>query len=124
MLRIAPGWPAVRASLPAYIAIHVLNGIAVTCIAAATLDIDARGFALLTGSYSLAWMLGFLLPGAPGGLGVRESAFLMLIANAWPPDVAFGIALLSRVGNVAADALIFLVGLALPDPTGLATDGP
>ena len=116
--RAAPGWPALRVALPAYVGIHVANGIAVACIASATLPINAVDLALLTGAYALAWMVGFLLPGAPGGLGVRESAFLMLIAPAWPADVAFGIAMLARVANVAADAAIFGAGLVLAGKTG------
>ena len=120
MLRAAPAWPAVRGALPPYVAIQLLNGAGVTCIAAAMTHIGPSEIALLTGAYSLAWMVGFLLPGAPGGLGVRESSFLVLVANAFPPEVAFGIVVLSRVGNIAADALIFLGG-ALAGSTG---DGP
>lgn len=120
--RAAPAWPAVRVALPAYIAIQVLNGVAVACIASATLPIDAMHAVLLTGAYALAWMVGFMLPGAPGGLGVRESSFLMLIVPVWPPDIAFGIAMLARIANVAADALIFGVGLVLARPASRALD--
>jgi hypothetical protein len=109
-LRIAPAWPAVRRAMPAYIATQLLNGVGVACIASAMIDVDVTKVILLTGAYALAWMIGFLLPGAPGGLGVRESAFLVLVAHALPPEVALGITVLARVGNVAADALVWLAG--------------
>jgi glycosyltransferase 2 family protein len=122
--RAAPTWPALRVALPAYVGIHIANGIAVACIASATLPVGGTEWALLTGAYALAWMVGFLLPGAPGGLGVRESAFLMLIAPAWPADVAFGIAMLARVANVAADAAIFAAGLVLAGKSGAEAAAP
>ena len=124
LARAAPSWPALRVALPAYVGIHVANGVAVACIASATLPIGGSELALLTGAYALAWMVGFLLPGAPGGLGVRESAFLMLIAPAWPADVAFGIAMLARLANVAADALIFVAGLVLAGKSGTEAATP
>jgi uncharacterized membrane protein YbhN (UPF0104 family) len=119
VFRAAPTWPAVVRALPCYVLVHVLNGIAVACIASALMPVHASEVALLTRAYALSWVLGFLLPGAPGGLGVRESAFVLLAAPACPPDVVLAVATLSRVGNIVADLVIFLAGgtmAALHDP--------
>ncbi|KGQ20808.1 putative transmembrane protein HieC [Lysobacter dokdonensis DS-58] len=113
VLRAAPTWPAVRRALPCYVFVHVANGVAVACIASAFMPMDLPTFALLARAYALSWVLGFLLPGAPGGLGVRESAFVLLASPACPPDVVLAVATLSRIGNIAADLLIFLAGGAL-----------
>jgi uncharacterized membrane protein YbhN (UPF0104 family) len=113
LLRAAPTWRAVAGALPWHVLVHVLNGVAVAAIASAMVPLNATDFALLAGSYALSWVVGFLLPGAPGGLGVRESAFVLLAGSAWPPDVLLAIATLSRVGNIVADLLILLGGVAM-----------
>jgi len=118
LLRAAPTWRGVSGALPWHLLVHVLNGAAVACIASAMVPVDLADIALLTRAYALSWMLGFLLPGAPGGLGVRESAFVLLAGTTWPPDAVLAMATLSRIGNIIADMLIFLGGAAM------ATRGP
>lgn len=113
LLRSVPSWSAVSAALPPFVLIYIINGIAVAMIASAYLALDANLVIALTGAYALSWMVGFLLPGAPGGLGVRESAFVLLTGTTLSAEAAFGIALLTRAANVFADVLIFMLGLAL-----------
>ena len=38
-------------------------------------------FATLIGATALAWVVGFIVPGAPAGLGVREGALLVLLSS-------------------------------------------
>ncbi len=37
--------------------------------------------AVIVGAYLLAWLAGFLVPGAPGGIGVREAVFTLLLGS-------------------------------------------
>lgn len=113
LIRVTPSWPAVRAALPFYLATSLVNGIAVFLAASAVATVHAPDAVLLTGAYALSWMVGFLIPGAPGGLGVRESALILLLGNAYPADTILAISLLSRLATVAADLLIFLAGALL-----------
>ena len=113
LLRAVPTWRAVAMALPSFILIYLLNGIAVAIIASALLPLDADRMFMLAGAYAISWLIGFLLPGAPGGLGVRESAFVLLTGTMLPAEAALGIAALSRIANVLADVLIFLAGVAL-----------
>lgn len=39
-------------------------------------------FFLVSVSFAVSWLFGFLLPGVPGGVGVRESAFVFLVSTA------------------------------------------
>ena len=108
--------PALRPSLqslPLYIAGYVLVGISAVVIAASLVSVDAQDCALICGAYSLAWIIGFLIPGAPGGLGVRESALVLLLADTFPRDAVLLIALLTRLASVGADVLAFIIGLLL-----------
>lgn len=65
----------------------------------------------------IAWFLGFVVVGLPGGLGVREAVFVALVAP-MDPAIAAAVALVSRVVFVAVD----LAGAALS--TGLHLTRP
>lgn len=116
LVRVAPSWPAVGATLPFYLAASLVNGVAVFLVASAVSTVHLQDLMLLTGAYTLSWVVGFLIPGAPGGLGVRESALVLLLGNAYPADTALAISLLSRLATVAADVVIFVAGALLPRP--------
>lgn len=69
----------------------------------------------LAAAFMLAWVAGFLVPVAPGGIGVREAALLALVAGAEGAALAGNFALLMRVVTTAGDGLLALAayGLAL-----------
>mgnify|MGYP000117585027 FL=1 len=61
---------------------------------------------------SLSWLIGFLVIGAPGGLGVRESIFTGLLSASIGTSTALSLAVASRMIFVSVDflgALIFNV---------------
>ena len=61
---------------------------------------------------SLSWLIGFLVIGAPGGLGVRESIFTGLLSASVGTSTALSLAVASRMIFVTVDflgALIFNV---------------
>jgi len=70
------------------------------------------GFALVIApAYTLAWLCGFVIPGASGGLGVREAALLLVLgSNPAALFVALGMRLVTTLGDV----LFFSFGLFLP----------
>lgn len=64
----------------------------------------------LTAFFMLAWVAGFLVPVAPGGIGVRESALLALAVPAESAAVVAAFALLTRLATTIGDAAIGLAG--------------
>lgn len=62
-------------------------------------------FLWLVGSYTAGYLLGFVAPLAPGGLGVREGMLVVLLAPSYGVDVALAIALAIRLANVAGELL-------------------
>ncbi len=60
--------------------------------------------------YALAWLIGFVTPGAPGGLGVREAILTTFLGGVLGEAVAVQAALLFRLVTVLGD-LVF-AGLA------------
>lgn len=63
--------------------------------------------------YSAAWLLGFLLPGAPAGLGVRELCLLLGLSPLIGEQNALLAAAILRLVTTLSDGLVFLSGLAL-----------
>ena len=73
-------------------------------IIAAVAMILGAGFAWeICGSGVAAWIAGFVTPGSPGGLGVREAAMVLLGRQAAAPDVLLMTALLFRVVTFGGD---------------------
>lgn len=64
----------------------------------------------MAGLFMLAWVAGFLVPVAPGGLGVRESALLALAAGDGFTTSVTVFAVLTRLSTSVGDAVFGLSG--------------
>ena len=67
----------------------------------------------MMGSFSLAWLLGLIIPGAPGGLGVFEATALTAMTPQFSTAVVLGAVALYRLISTIAEALA--AGLAVID---------
>jgi len=66
---------------------------------------------VIVGGYALAWVAGFLVPGAPGGVGVREAILLALLGTTLPvAGLLLGI-LVFRLINTMGDVGFYLAAL-------------
>ena len=61
----------------------------------------------------LAWLVGFLTPGAPGGVAVREAALLGLLASIAPEQAVLIAALLFRGATILGDLILYLAAKKL-----------
>jgi hypothetical protein len=60
---------------------------------------------LLLSAFSLAWLLGLVVPGAPGGIGVFEATALSLLGRDFPSGLLLGVVALYRLVSVASEGL-------------------
>lgn len=60
---------------------------------------------LLLGTFSVAWLLGLVVPGAPGGLGVFEATEIALLDRVYPPGMILSIVALYRLVSVLAEVI-------------------
>ncbi|MBD2164078.1 flippase-like domain-containing protein [Calothrix membranacea FACHB-236] len=65
--------------------------------------LSADQIPLLLGAFSLAWLLGFVVPGAPGGLGVFEATAIALLQNHFPAAVVISAIALYRLISIIAE---------------------
>jgi uncharacterized membrane protein YbhN (UPF0104 family) len=60
-----------------------------------------------------SWLIGYLLPGAPAGIGVRETALHTLLGSSVGADVIVAAALIWRASALLADTLVLAIGVWL-----------
>ncbi len=57
--------------------------------------------------FALAWVLGFVVPGAPGGIGIREAVFVGLYSQVLGEGLVIGLAIVLRIVTSLGDLLSF-----------------
>lgn len=80
-------------------------------LVAEALHVQQGGYALFTASFALAWVLGFLAPGAPAGMGVREGMLVLFLSGILDDTKVLSLVLAMRLVTIAGDVLCWLVGL-------------
>ncbi|MDD1428411.1 UPF0104 family protein, partial [Dolichospermum sp. ST_sed9] len=58
---------------------------------------------LLVGAFSCAWVLGLVVPGAPGGLGVFETTAILLLQYHFPAALVISAIALYRLMSILAE---------------------
>lgn len=81
-------------------------------------------YALLVAAFTLAWAIGFVTPGAPAGLGVREGLLLLLLAHGLGTANATLLILMLRIATTLGDMLCFVAGLAMMPRARARMDNP
>ncbi len=59
--------------------------------------------------YIIAWLVGFLLPGVPGGIGVREAILTLLLSSLIQRDIILISVVIHRCVTIIADFIAFLL---------------
>lgn len=65
----------------------------------------------LTSIFSVSWVLGFITPGAPGGIGVREAILLAFLSPIYGIPITLWITIMLRLVTILGDFLVFSAGI-------------
>ena len=108
-----PTWRAVTICAGFYSSTFALMALVVMGLA--FFGYQARGYSPVSvlGVVAWSWLAGFLVPGAPAGLGVREVVLSAGLTEIYGEPTALGVVLLFRVVTTLGDGLALLVGLWL-----------
>jgi hypothetical protein len=71
---------------------------------------DVLPFGAWCGWLSLAWIVGYVTPGAPAGIGVREAVLVLGLSPALGESEALALALLYRLVTTMADGVLAILG--------------
>jgi len=94
-----------------YAVCFLFMGIASDILARGLFGVPESRIGLLTGSFAIAWVAGFLTPGSPAGLGVRETILLKILGPIYGTGAAVGLAVALRAATTLADGLTFVAAL-------------
>ena len=95
-----------------YAVFFVSNGLLIYCIArllSAPIEPST-----VVGISTAAWLIGFVLPGAPGGMGVRDFVLISgLSASGLDPETSITLALSHRIITMVGDCVLACYGYLL-----------
>jgi uncharacterized membrane protein YbhN (UPF0104 family) len=97
---------------------------ALLAVLARTLGIGFDSFAILLAANAASWAAGFIVIGAPGGLGVREVAFVALAGAALGESGALLLIGIFRIVTFLGDTLFFAAGSFALRSAKAARHGP
>jgi uncharacterized membrane protein YbhN (UPF0104 family) len=80
-----------------------------SCVALIVPQAETKELFALTGAFLFAWIIGFVTPGAPGGIGIREGVMLFVCGDQYADRIVLFV-LVMRIASVFADVLAFLIG--------------
>lgn len=63
----------------------------------------------LTGAFMFAWIIGFVTPGAPGGIGIREGVMIFVSGDNFQDKIILFV-LVMRLASIMADLASFAIG--------------
>lgn len=98
----------------------VLQGVLITILAKGIFNAASVNFWVITGIFAVAWVAGFLTPGAPAGLGIREAVLVAGLTPIYGGGVALGITIAARLVTTMTDGAAFLLGLAASRSTRIS----
>lgn len=66
---------------------------------------------IILSAFAIAWSVGFLTPGAPSGIGIREAILMLLLSPITSEGNALILALLFRLVTIGGDIVFYLISL-------------
>lgn len=89
------------------------NGIcfALICQSIPETTMSAKTIIYLMNCYILAWVAGYCIPGAPGGIGVREMIIMLLAGNAVSSDTVVLAAVIHRTVTIFGDFFGYCISM-------------
>ncbi len=69
--------------------------------------VDIEGIFMLIGGCTASYLIGFITPGVPGGIGVREAAMLFLLEPFFPGNQILLAAVVQRLTMIIGDMIVF-----------------
>lgn len=101
----------------AVLSLHGTNflvlGLSLWCVAQAVHPGGAAGIWQCLAIFTTAWVAGFLMPGAPGGIGIRDGIIVLGLGLFIDQGVGLGAAIAHRAISVLGDICLFGLGLTL-----------
>lgn len=97
-----------------YIPFFVIGGTVLWLLVGAVADGHGAEWTYVLSISAAAWLLGFVVPGAPGGIGVRDAFLIVGLTPVVGGFAASAATIAFRIVTVLGDILYFLISHAFP----------
>jgi hypothetical protein len=118
-----PTWRLAVVSMSCYLLIYMMMGLVISLLGWLFFSAQLQNVLLLGSAFALAWVVGFISPGSPAGLGIREVILLQVLSPLYGNETASATTALLRLLTVTGDALGYLLGLLILQGTVRAAAG-
>lgn len=108
---VMPGSSTLLSCFLLYSMNFFLIGLTINLLAMGLFNATGSSVLLLTGIYAIAWIAGFITPGAPAGLGVRDAILAATLTPLYGAGGALGLSVLLRVATIIGDGVAFSAAL-------------
>lgn len=69
----------------------------------------------MVSAYIISWVLGFVVPGAPGGIGVREFVLTLLLGKVVGTELILTLSIMHRLTTIIGDFMAYLIRLVIKE---------
>jgi len=87
-----------------------------------SIPIAAANLLVIASAYIMSWLIGFVVPGSPGGIGVREAVLLFTLGKVCPAPVLLGAVVIQRLISVLGDMLAWIAAVIMEKRSGKTHD--
>lgn len=84
-----------------YLIFHIVLGI----------SFSIAEIGILVGTWAIGYLMGYVMPGAPGGMGIRELVLCFLLQGIMEQDTVLLATVLLRMANILGEVIAFAVAL-------------
>lgn len=95
-----------------YLVVFIVVGLIMDMHARFLFNAQTSHVFLLTVVFAWSWIAGYVTPGAPAGLGVREAVLVSVLTSTYGASIAVGLTISLRVVTTLGDLMVFLAALA------------
>lgn len=74
-------------------------------------SIQVDSVLLIVSAFVLAWFAGFVVPGAPGGIGVRESILILILSPIYGHEATLLASFIHRLVSILGDVIAFIINI-------------
>lgn len=100
-------WLVMLRSFLLFVGSTLVIGAVFVLIMCQYVPVDFEQAFLLMGGCTASYFIGFITPGVPGGIGVREAAMLLLLEPFFPGDRILLAAVVQRLMMIIGDIVVF-----------------
>jgi uncharacterized membrane protein YbhN (UPF0104 family) len=91
----------------------LLNGIVYVLVMRVSVLVSINDIMIIIAAWVISWLVSYVSPGVPGGIGVREAMLVFILAPFFPVEAVLIAAILQRITSIIGDVIAWIIGAGL-----------